>query len=253
MNISSTSNDVNILGGTYLQAWFNGINNNNAQGGYIRGAHVESNWASNPGLVSGQAGVRAIISGNGFSISDIFSVQNSSGQTHAVRAYVAGSSCAILSGGNQFGGSELFYIDGAVNSKAIAIGARAYVKAGSVDVTKLDGNRVVPSIASQRLFRTTGVGPFTPSSLQTVMHFGLASNITINAPSFTPSFGDELEFIFEQIGAGGNTVTWNAVFLPGAFVPTAAYGRLSTIRFRYISKISSTDAGRWVPIASGTT
>lgn len=55
----------------------------------------------------------------------------------------------------------------------------------------------------------------------------LTANITIAAPTGTPTDGQTLRFRFAQDGTGGWTVTWNAVFAFGtdvtaAMEPTAA-------------------------------
>jgi hypothetical protein len=251
---STTSADVNIIGGTYLQAWEYGIQIVTAQGGYVKGAHVEANWQSTSTPAPGQAGIRAIITGN-FTIENTYAVL-SGGQTNSARVFMGVGSCANLVGGYQFGGDEMFRIESGAGGTATAIvsGAASISTDGNARITQLDGLRVRVPIASGRVTRiNSSAGDVTPSSLHNVYNIRLTTNPTINLPSFTAVEGDELEFCFEQAGSGGNTVTWAAGYLQGSFVPTSAFGSISTIRFRYISRFASSNALFWTVISTGTT
>lgn len=247
--ISATSNDVNIIGGTYLLAEEYGIRNDNAQGGYILGAHVEANWVSNPVTTSGQAGIYAVISGT-YAIKNVFS-NCSNGQTHSARVFVSASGCAILDSGVQFFGNEQFYIWGLAGSSAILNGSASYTTPGTIAISINNGLRNLIPIVSKNVSRLSNPASVTPSIAASAYHILLTVTTTINAPSFTSNYGDELTFSFEQAGAGGGTVTWDAVYFEGSFIPTAAFSTISTITFRYLNTSSS--SAKWVVVSTGTT
>jgi hypothetical protein len=73
--ISPNTPDINVIGGTYLQANKHGIVVKNAHGNYIKGAHVEGNWNSNLniGFTDGNAGI-LVYTGSNYAVEDIFSV-----------------------------------------------------------------------------------------------------------------------------------------------------------------------------------
>ena len=79
-----------------------------------------------------------------------------------------------------------------------------------------------------------GVGPviqtisyastITPvgSNAKSIVNLGsLTGNITINAPSGTPSDGNDLTFRLVQDATGGRTITWNAAFAFGTDITSA--------------------------------
>jgi hypothetical protein len=242
----SSAADVNIIGGTYLTAQEYGIRLNTAQGGHITGAHVEQSWQSNKVNTAGQAGIYAVISAT-FAIKNTYSINN---YGHAVRVYVGGGGCAILDSGFHSGGLEEFYIWGAANSSAILNGAGDYTTLGTIAITQNTGLRTVVPIESSIVTRLNNPATVTPSAAGYSYQILLNAVPTINAPSFTPQYGDELEFSFEQVGAGGTTVTWDAVYSVGAFVPTAAFNKTSTIRFKYLN--TSFAGAKWVVVSTGT-
>lgn len=250
--VSATSADVNILGGSYLQAQQYGIQYENATGGYIKGAHLEANWKSNIGLVTTQAGIYAVISGT-FAIENCTSVCSVvDGQTHAVRVFVAAGACAVLTSGVQYNGSEQFYVHGAAGSAAIINGTGTFTNPNAViAVTQNTGLRSVVPIRGNSQLRFISPTTVTPNGQYSSYFLVLTANATIAAPTFTPELGDELEFIIEQAGSGGYTLTWNAAFKPGAFVPTGAYAKISTIRFKYINSVGFATS-LWVVVSTAT-
>lgn len=75
----------------------------------------------------------------------------------------------------------------------------------------------------------------------------LTGNITINAPTGTPTDGARIQFRLNQDGTGGRTVTWNAIFrfgidLTSADISTSASAE-NLITFRY-----NTAATKWEAI-----
>jgi hypothetical protein len=250
--LKGDANDVNIIGGTYLSAREEGIKIEAAYGGHITGVHLEYNWTSNPVLTSGQAGINLIVAGAGaFSVINASGRRSGQGQSHIVKAYVAGGACLAVIGGIQVDGSEYVQLSGAAESAAVITGTGTYTADTNVAVSHFTGRRATPAIGSLRQFASVNPVTLTPNGQYGSYFVAMSSNNpTIAAPTFTPVFGDELEFSFEQNGAGGNTVTWNAVYAVGAFVPTAAYGTISTIRLRYVDSLI---ADKWVTVSTSTT
>jgi hypothetical protein len=249
--------DVCFVNGTYLQAWNEGIKVRNAQQGYIKGAHIEACQLSQSSSVDGKAGIKTEVSLN-YGISDI-TVINQSGKfmTNAIFAFVQGTGNVIIQGVSTYNitAPQVYLQGSAVNtSSATLIGNISYQVLSNVSVSRITGLRLIPPIESSSVNNFSGSASYTPSSGQAVLDIALsgATNPVINAPSFTPQDGDELEFIFDQAGSGGNTVTWDPVYLPGDFVPTATFGRMSTIRFRYVRKTSSSNNKVWLVISTAT-
>jgi parallel beta-helix repeat protein len=92
---------------------------------------------------------------------------------------------------------------------------------------------------------------FTPNALNGELQlWTLTGNVTIGAPT-NPRTGLRLRFILKQDGTGGRTVTWNAAFLVGSWVPKPGIGQTSEISFIY-------DGTNWIaaddtpPILTGT-
>lgn len=249
--VSATSNDVSIINGTYLLAQEYGIVISNAQGGYITGAHVEANWVSNPVITPGQAGIYAVIGGSTFSITSITS-NCSQGQTHATRVFVNANATAILNCSVKFGGSESFYLFGDVGGGAILSGLNAtFVTLGNIAITKNTGVRSLSPIQSSLLTKVINPASVTPTASGGNYLITITVTTTINPPNFTAQFGDELEFSFEQSGGGGGVVVWDSVYVVGAFVPTAAFSTISTIRLKYMN--ASSVGNKWVVMSTGTT
>jgi len=245
-------NDVSIYGGTYLTAQNEGIFLNQAQGGLIYGAHVEKVWLSAGSVIAANASIR-VITGGSFSVKDCTFAQSTGYSSECVRIYAAPNSTVHLNAGYVSGISTNYYVQGGSSSTSAAIlyGEATYTTAGGISISHTKVLRTLTPISSKNTFTTSSPSTVTPSSDYGVYFCSITSNPTIAAPTFTPAYGDELEFMFEQAGGGGNTLTWNAVYLVGSFVPTAAYGKVSSIRFKYSNTF--VNGAKWVVVSTGTT
>jgi len=243
-------NDVSIYGGTYLTAQNEGIFLNQAQGGLIYGAHIENVWISAGSIVAGNASIRLIIGGQ-FSVKDCTFVQSAGKSSECIRVFSVGT--AELNPGINSSIPTNYYLQGASASTHFAIlcGEATYTNAGGISISHTKGLRTLTPISSKNTYTVASPTTVTPSSDYGVYFCSITSNPTIAAPTFTPAYGDELEFMFEQAGGGGNTLTWNAVYLVGSFVPTAAYGKVSSIRFKYSNTF--VNGAKWVVVSTGTT
>jgi hypothetical protein len=245
-------NDVSIYGGTYLIAQNEGIFLNQAQGGLIYGAHVEKVWLSAGSVIAANASIR-VVTGGSYSVKDCTFAQSAGYSSECVRVFAAPNSTVHLNAGYVSGISTNYYLQGASSSTSACIlyGEATYTNASGIAITHIKTLRTFSPIASKNTFTTSSPTTVTPSSDYGVYFCSITSNPTIAAPTFTPAYGDELEFLFEQAGGGGNTLTWNAVYLVGSFVPTAAYGKISSIRFKYSNTF--VNGAKWVVVSTGTT
>ena len=245
--VASPGGDVNIIGGTFLTAEEYAIRINNAIGGHITGAHCEANWRSNQVLTEYQAAIYIVASSH-YSVRDVYSLTN---YGHAVRAYVGADTAVTLTAGHHPSQLEQFHIqfvDGTGTANVIGTSSYKVVGAGAVNQLSAGGIKS----AQYQLSTISGgsVASFTPSAPYGLYKFALNVGMTINAPSFTPSHGDELQFVFQQAGAGTTVVSWDAAYVVGSFVATTGYGKISTITFRYLPVIAG---DKWVVVATSTT
>ena len=247
---NSDISDVYIWGGTYLSSQNEGINLTIAQGGLIYGAHVEDVWKSASGFVAGNSAIRVAIA-SAYTIKDCTFAVGTGKANECIRAYVSGNGTAHLNPGYVYGISTNYYLQGAASSYAILYGEATYTTLGGVAITHIKGLRTLAPVSSKNTATLISPSTVTPSSDYGVYYCAITTNPTIAAPTFTPAYGDELEFMFQQAGGGGNTVTWNAVYSVGSFVPTSTFGKISSIRLRYVNVYAGSPT--WVVTSIGTT
>lgn len=70
----------------------------------------------------------------------------------------------------------------------------------------------------------------------------LTGNITINAPTGTPTDNTKLLFRFVQDGTGGRTYTWNAAFAFGTDVVSADLPTTASAKFEVFFRYNTTDS-----------
>ena len=227
-----------------------GIYITNYQGNALHNVHVEANWQSAGSYVVGNAGLRVDCSNAGGTVVGVFGPYSGGGyQTHAVRiSGTSGTTLTVIGGYTQgsapVGGSHT-YFTGATTTGGIVIGGQSYTTDGNVAVTRNTGVRSLVPTRSSEVFRQNGsFANITPSLKNFTYHIILNGAITINAPSFTPQTGDELEFTFEQGGTGSNVITWDGVYTIGALVMPSAYTSIATIRFKYLN--SAISGNQWM-------
>jgi hypothetical protein len=243
--------DVWLQNISAIRAQREGIYGSSYQGNGLINAHVEANWASAGSYVVGNAGVRLDCSNAGGTAIGIYGPYSGGGyQTHALRMYgTAGTTLTVIGGytqGTPPSSGTHSYFTGLSGSTAVVIGTAGYSTDGNVSVVHLGNRRVLSPIQSSTIYRQNGsYAPITPSAGYPGYYVILGGNITINSPSFTPEYGDELEFTFEQGGSGGYSVTWNAAYSIGVS-PLGTYGAISTIRVKYLNTSSG---GKWVTVS----
>lgn len=86
----------------------------------------------------------------------------------------------------------------------------------------------------------------TPNAnVQDVVNVGtLTGAITINAPSGTPSDGQNMRFRFVEDGTGGWAITWNATFVFGTDITTALIPVTASAKFEVMFTWNATDS-KW--------
>lgn len=227
-----------------------GIYITNYQGNAINNVHVEANWQSSGSYVVGNAGLRVDCSNTGGTVVGVFGPYSGGGfQTHALRLSGTGGSVLTVIGGYTQGstpvGGSHTYFTGATTTGGIVVGGQSYTTDGNVAVARNTGVRSLVPTRSSEVFRQNGsFANITPSLKNFTYHIILNGAITINAPSFTPQTGDELEFTFEQGGAGSNVITWNGVYSIGALAMPASPASIATIRFKYLN--SAISGNQWM-------
>ena len=246
----STVNDIKIIGGTYLTSQQAGIKLDFASGGSIDGAHIEKVWLSANSIVAGHASIDLIVN-QYFPVKNCTFSQSGGYSSECINVYVGAGSTAQLDPGLVYGISINYRLYGAAGSFAILSGQATYTNLGNIAITTIQGLRTLTPISSKNTYSITSPSTVTPSEFYGVYMLSLNGNVTINAPSFTPADGDELEFTFEQAGGGGDSATWNATYSVGSFVPTSAFGKVSSIRLKYLTTF--VNGPQWIVVSTATT
>lgn len=241
-----TATDINIIGGTYLLCAEEGIFLNTAQGGHITGAHVEGCWATAASSVEGQAGIHVVVNTN-FTLRDIFAVNSGGKMANAIKAYSSSDTNILIVGG--IGGSLTNFAQLQCKDDTSAytlVGEITYSAIGTLQVTHLAGQRILTSVPSKRVSRSSATGTtavLTPTNVQGVYHIIHGIDIVINDVAHTPQYGDELEIILQKSGVAAGTITWGSSYVvPAITLPTVA-DKITRISLRWLNYGA---ADKWV-------
>ena len=213
--------DVDIFGGTFLQAQEEGIRFELCQGQIISGAHVEMNWQAGGGTI--RPGIQ--VSGHGLFSGITGQSGDANKQNYVLRTYASGGGIVVSGGVAGGAGHTAFgYYDALNGANDVTVSQGVtFTEAKSIKTLNTTGNG---TRVSQLVYRSNFVNyaaSVTPDlDLGTWFQVGaLTGNITVNAPT-NPRSGQVINIIFKQDATGGRTVTFNAIFLfPSGTAPTA--------------------------------
>ena len=252
----SPVNDVRIWGGTYILAQEEGVRLDNAIGGQVTNLHVERNWEGSASFGASGAGLFVSASQN-FTVSGCYGTTNNK-QQYVVQAFAgANASVQIIGGGNTglITTYALLQGDNTLSSDVrgfTLIGNQTYAVVGTPSVMQIKGEKTILGYTRKQVTNLTGTVTLTPDPRngKSVYFIHQTGNAVINAPSaYTPEDGDEIDFIFEQGGAGGYSVTFGADYMVN-WTPNTTFGRRNAISFRYVGATGVGSDKQWVQIAS---
>lgn len=248
--------DIRIWGGTYILAQEEGVRLDNAIGGQVTNLHLERNWEGAASFATSGAGLFVAASQN-FTISGCVGTTNNK-QQYVVQAF-AGTNASVQIVGGSVGGSIVTYakLEGTNSASTdvrgfTLIGNHAYDVVGTPSVTQIKGEKTVLGYTRKQVTNLTGTITLTPDPRngKSVYFIHQTGNAIINAPSaYTPEIGDEIDFIFEQGGSGGYSVTFAADYMVN-WTPVTTYGRRNAITFRYAGITGLLNDKQWVQVAS---
>lgn len=248
--------DIRMWGGTYILAQEEGVRLDNAIGGQVTNLHLERNWEGAASFAASGAGLVVTASQN-FTISGCYGTTNNK-QQYVVRAFAgANASVQIIGGGNT--GLITTYAELQGDNSAASdvrgftlIGNQTYAVVGTPSVMQIKGEKTVLGYTRKQVTNLTGTVTLTPDPRngKSVYFIHQTGNATINAPAaYTPEDGDEIDFIFEQGGSGGYSVTFAADYMVN-WTPNTTFGRRNAISFRYAGTTALGSGKQWVQIAS---
>ncbi len=252
----SPVSDIRMWGGTYILAQEEGVRLDNALGGMVSNLHLERNWEGAASFATSGAGL-VISASQNFTISGCVGTTNNK-QQYVVRAFagtdasiqiIGGSNTGLITTYAQLEGTN----SGATDARGFTlIGNHAYVVVGTPSVMQIKGEKTVLGYTRKQVTNSSGTITLTPDPRngKSVYFIHQTGNAVINAPSaYTPEIGDEMEFIFEQGGSGGYSVTFAAAYMVN-WTPSTTYGRRNTITFRYAGITSLLNDKQWTQISS---
>lgn len=252
----SPVSDIRIWGGTYILAQEEGVRLDNALGGMVSNLHLERNWEGAASFATSGAGLFVAASQN-FTISGCVGTTNNK-QQYVVRAFAAANASIQIIGGSNSGLITTYAQLEGTNSAAsdvrgfTLVGNHAYDAVGTPSVMQIKGEKTVLGYTRKQVSNLSGTVTLTPDPRngKSVYFIHQTGNATINAPSaYTPEDGDEIEFIFEQGGSGGYTVTFAADYMVN-WTPNTTFGRRNVITFRWAGATAVGSGKQWVQIAS---
>jgi hypothetical protein len=219
--VSPTVN-VNIYGGTFLQAYEEGIRFGFAAGNVISGPHVEDNFQSGSGSI--RAGIR--YSGSATVIGVQAQTRDAAKQNYAVNIFAFRGS--VVFGGNAGGVHTAFgyYNSGTGATDSITTAGVTFTQTSTARVINSDGNGFETPMLTLKNNFVAYAASVTPNlDIGTYFRVGsLTANITVDNPTFsgTVQVGSTLVVALTQDGVGGRTVTWGSDFAPKSTINTSA-------------------------------
>jgi len=251
--VKSPVSDVKMYGGTYIQAQDYGVYYENIQGGEISGVHVENNWQSAADINSGGPGLYVT---GGATVSGVFGTTNSR-QKYVVGAYAGAGSRMVIIGGKGVGSTVkygTFQANAAGSLVLIGMDSLGYDMTAGAQYVDLGNGRVDSPYKGKRYNYVAYGAAISPNLAlgSYVRVANLTGDITVNAPTGTPSNGDEIVFLFKQDSTGGRTITFATG--AGAYVAAPAWSPTTTASTRTIVRFTY-DGGenRWFMEDSGST
>jgi hypothetical protein len=207
---------------------------------------------SDRNLVLQRAGMNVIESGGAGNIMGCRQINDSFGGTmSAIRLFTTTSKPTFISGNAANGMGTEVCVSG--NGSAF-VNTDSYTIVGNwPKVIQTTGATTRPML--QSVLHGTGINTnnqYTPfsqsyqSSIQGSVFIALKTGLTINAPSadYTPNYGDELHFIFQQTTQNDATVAWDSIYETNGFVANTGPQALSAISFKYI--VDQQGNNKWV-------
>jgi hypothetical protein len=215
--------DVDIFGGTFLEAHEEGIRLGFSAGTLIAVAHVEANWQSGGGSI--RAGIR--YSGSATLSGVIAQSGDATKQNYAVQVFATNGS--VINGGHVGGvGHTAFgYYDSASGAAdtVTSLGV-TYTQTSNARVLAFNGNGLQSQMFAYKNNFVAYAASVTPNlNLGTFFRVGpLTGNITVNNPTFsgTLAIGTTLLVVLTQDGAGGHGVTFGSDFIITTAIGTSA-------------------------------
>lgn len=252
----SPVSDIRMWGGTYILAQEEGVRLDNALGGMVSNLHLERNWEGAASFAASGAGL-AVSASQNFTISGCVGTTNNK-QKYVVRAFAGTNASIQIIGGSNSGLITTYAQLEGTNSAAsdvrgfTLIGNHSYDVVGTPSVMQIKGEKTVLGYTRKQVTNLTGTVTLTPDPRngKSVYFIHQTGNATINAPSaYTPEDGDEMEFIFEQGGVGGYSVTFAADYMVN-WTPNTTFGRRNVITFRWAGTTALGSGKQWVQVAS---
>jgi hypothetical protein len=205
--------------------------------------------------IANYAGCINMGNGNGNTIEDTHA--SAEFATTAIR--IGSSSSGIITGRNVVpgitidGGSSTVPIGGDVNLSGVSLNAvadRSHIGAiGATDAVTLTSKRVTPR-ANTTLPSFSAIAPNADTDdVRIQLNDRAAGTLTINAPTGTPTDGQEL-LIRISVITGTQTLSWNGIYrgsISLALPSTVAVGSSTYMRFRY-----NLNATKWDLVNSNT-
>ncbi len=214
----SPGSDYRVWGGTYILAQEDGMKIENAIGGQITNAHFEQNWEGAASLSAGGAGLNVALSQT-FTISGVVGTSNNK-QKYVVSCFASNTATGVIIGGSYTGVVTKYARLEGTNSAAtdargfVIIGGQNYDVVGTPQIHELKGDRFKLGYTNRKtLVTNSGAATlrYDPRNGNSTFFIHQTGNLTIKVPNaYTPEEGDEIEYVFEQGGSGGYTVTWDA-------------------------------------------
>lgn len=238
-----------------------------ASGSGIASSNAWANWyytatTAQRNTVIRRSGMRLICSGSSSSVNatkQVANATNNGGTMSTVDVFASGSS-PVFSANGANGMATCICVSG--NGAVMIFGSSTeWLKVGNYPkVTTIGKGRIKPAVASAIHRKTMGGSTYTPFSTDGTISMNnlLASSycitltqaLSINAPNtneYTPSYGDEIKFVFEQDSSGGHLISWDPIYITNGFTPRSVPAMISAISFRYM-EVNSVD--RWVEFSS---
>lgn len=205
--------DVDIFGGTFLQAYEEGIRLGFSAGTLISGVHVENNFQSATGAI--RAGIR--YSGSATVSGVIGQSSDATKQNYVVNVFATSGS--VINGGHIGGvGHTAFgYYNsaGGAADSIVSLGV-TYTATTAARVMAFNGNGLQSPMFAYKSNFVAYAASVTPNlNLGTYFRVGpLTGNIIVNNPTFsgTVATGTTLLVVLTQDLVGGHGVTWGANF-----------------------------------------
>jgi hypothetical protein len=215
--------NVNIYGGTFLEAYEEGIRFGFAAGNVISGPHVEDNFQSGSGSI--RAGIR--YSGSATVIGVQAQSRDATKQNYAVNIFAFQGS--VVFGGNDGGVGHTafgYYASGTGATDSITTAGVTFTQTSTARVINSDGNGFETPMLTLKNNFVAYAASVTPNlNIGTYFRVGsLTGDIAVDNPTFsgTVQVGSTLVVALTQDGVGGRTVTWGSDFAPKSAINTSA-------------------------------